>query len=114
MEQHDHAVVTDEHAGHSGHGAGHGAGHDKHAGHGDGSMFRDKFWVSLVLAVPVVGFSEMFADLVGYEVPGWAGWIPPVVGTFLFFYGGWPFLAGAKAELADRLPGMMTLIALAI
>jgi Cu2+-exporting ATPase len=113
MEQHDHAAATEEHAAHAAHGSGH-AGHDKHAGHGDGSMFRDKFWVSLVLAVPVVGFSEMFADLIGYEVPGWAAWIPPVVGTFLFFYGGWPFLAGAKAELADRLPGMMTLISLAI
>ncbi|TDC46659.1 heavy metal translocating P-type ATPase [Jiangella ureilytica] len=117
MEQHDHAVATDEHATHAGHATAHAtahAGHDKHAGHGDGSMFRDKFWVSLVLAVPVVGFSEMFADLIGYEVPAWATWIPPVVGTFLFFYGGWPFLAGAKAELADRLPGMMTLISLAI
>ena len=117
MEQHDHAVATEDHAGHAGHAAGHApghAGHDKHAGHGDGSMFRDKFWVSLVLAVPVVGFSEMFADLIGYEVPGWAAWIPPVIGTFLFVYGGRPFLAGAKAELADRLPGMMTLISLAI
>ncbi|RIQ34168.1 heavy metal translocating P-type ATPase [Jiangella rhizosphaerae] len=107
----------DEHAGHGAAHAGHGtshAGHDKHAGHGDGSMFRDKFWVSLVLAIPVVGFSAMFADLIGYEVPSWGTWIPPVVGTFLFFYGGWPFLTGAKAELADRLPGMMTLISLAI
>ena len=111
MERHGHAVAAEHHAGHA---AGHAGGHDKHAGHGDGSMFRDKFWVSLVLAVPVVGFSAMFADLVGYEVPGWGTWIPPVVGTFLFFYGGWPFLTGAKAELADRLPGMMTLISLAI
>ncbi|SEE62367.1 heavy metal translocating P-type ATPase [Jiangella alba] len=125
MEQHEHAVATEhhgahDHAGHAGapagHAGGHSAhsGHDKHAGHGDGSMFRDKFWVSLILAVPVVGFSTMFADLIGYEVPGWSTWIPPVLGTFLFFYGGWPFLAGAKAELADRLPGMMTLISLAI
>ncbi|PZF79949.1 heavy metal translocating P-type ATPase [Jiangella anatolica] len=129
MDQHDEhdTVATQQHAahGHAGHApesAGHAghdqhaahAGHDKHAGHGDGSMFRDKFWVSLVLAVPVVGFSEMFADLVGYEAPSWGTWIPPVLGTFLFFYGGWPFLAGAKAELADRLPGMMTLISLAI
>ncbi|SDT28741.1 Cu2+-exporting ATPase [Jiangella sp. DSM 45060] len=125
MEQHEHVAATEhrgahDHAGHAGapagHAGGHSAhsGHDKHAGHGDGSMFRDKFWVSLVLAVPVVGFSEMFADLIGYEVPGWSTWIPPVLGTFLFFYGGWPFLAGAKAELADRLPGMMTLISLAI
>ncbi|WP_116950527.1 heavy metal translocating P-type ATPase [Jiangella endophytica] len=121
MEQHEHAVATEhrgahDHAGHGAGPAGHAghSGHDKHAGHGDGSMFRDKFWVSLVLAVPVVGFSAMFADLIGYEVPGWGTWIPPVLGTFLFFYGGWPFLTGAKAELADRLPGMMTLISLAI
>ncbi|TDD96861.1 heavy metal translocating P-type ATPase [Jiangella asiatica] len=95
------------HGGHAGH-------HDKHAGHGDGTMFRDKFWVSLVLAIPVVGFSTMFADLLGYEVPGWGTWIPPVLGTVLFVYGGWPFLTGAVAELRDRQPGMMTLIALAI
>lgn len=110
----DHAGHHQHDAGHHQQAAGHAGHHDKHAGHGDGSMFRDKFWVSLVLAVPVVGFSDMFAGLVGYDVPGWGTWIPPVLGTVLFFYGGWPFLAGAVAELRNRQPGMMTLISLAI
>ncbi|HEU0042826.1 MAG TPA: heavy metal translocating P-type ATPase, partial [Jiangellaceae bacterium] len=98
---------------HHGHRSGH-VHHDKHAGHGDGSMFRDKFWISLVLAIPVVYFSEMVGDLFGYQPPDWGGWIPPVLGTVLFGYGGKPFLTGAVAELRNRQPGMMTLIGLAI
>lgn len=109
MSGHEAHDAHNAHAGHETHET-----HDKHAGHGDGSMFRDKFWVSLVLAVPVVFFSEMIAELLGYEAPGWGTWIPPVVGTFLFAYGGWPFLTGAVAELRNRQPGMMTLIGLAI
>jgi P-type Cu2+ transporter len=91
------------------------AGHEGHAGHGDhAAMFRDRFWVSLALAVPVVFSSHMVAGLLGYHVPGWAGWMAPVLGTVLFFYGGWPFLTGAVGELRGRRPGMMTLVALAI
>ena len=91
------------------------AGHEGHAGHGDhAAVFRDRFWVSLALAVPVVFSSHMVADLLGYHVPGWAAWMAPVLGTVLFFYGGWPFLTGAVGELRGRRPGMMTLVALAI
>ncbi|WP_233520063.1 heavy metal translocating P-type ATPase [Prauserella sp. PE36] len=89
--------------------------HSGHSGHGDhAAVFRDKFWLSLVLAIPVVAASGMIGDLLGYEVPGWASWISPVLGTVVYFYGGWPFLSGAVGELRERRPGMMTLVALAI
>ncbi|MFF2114163.1 heavy metal translocating P-type ATPase [Rhodococcus koreensis] len=95
----------------------HDAHTDRHAGHGaHGEVFRQKFWISLALSVPVVVFSHMFADLLGYTVPDFPGasWIPPVVGTAIFFYGGAPFLTGAWSELKSRQPGMMLLIGMAI
>jgi Cu2+-exporting ATPase len=107
---------TTEHAQHS-HDTGHhhDMGHHHGAGHGDhAAAFRDRFWWSLLLAVPVVGFSEMFGDLLGYMPPEQTGWIPPVLGTVIFFYGGWPFLTGAVSEIRSRQPGMMLLISLAI
>jgi P-type Cu2+ transporter len=89
--------------------------HGGHRGHGDhAAAFRDRFWVSLALAVPVVFSSHMVADLLGYHVPSWAAWMAPVLGTVLFLYGGQPFLTGAVGELRGRRPGMMTLVALAI
>jgi Cu2+-exporting ATPase len=95
-------------------GGGHGdGGHDAHAGH-HVEQFRSKFWWSLLLAIPVVAFSEMFADLIGYTRPDGTAWISPVLGTVIFFYGGWPFLQGAVREIRDRAPGMMLLIGLAI
>jgi Cu2+-exporting ATPase len=91
------------------------AQHDMHAGHGDhAGQFRGLFWINLVIAVPVVAASPMFAMLLGYEVPGWARWIAPVLGTVMYVWGGRPFLTGAVAELRSRAPGMMLLIALAI
>ncbi len=70
-------------------------------------MFRRRFWVSLVLAIPVVFFSHMVADLLGYTMPDFPGamWIPPVLGTVIFVYGGTPFLTGGWAELKTRRPG---------
>jgi Cu2+-exporting ATPase len=70
----------------------------------------------LVLAAPAVGFSEMFAMLVGYDLPSWpwVAWVAPVVGTVIYGWGGRPFLAGAFSEVRSRQPGMMLLIALAI
>ena len=85
-----------------------------HAEHDHAAQFRDRFWWSLLLALPVVGFSPMFADLLGYGLPPGTAWISPVFGTVVFFYGGWPFLTGAWSELRARQPGMMLLIALAI
>ncbi|MBK6496536.1 MAG: copper-translocating P-type ATPase [Gemmatimonadetes bacterium] len=79
-------------------------------------MFRDRFWLSLALTVPVVVWSRHVEELLGYVAPVFTGsaWIPAVLGTVVFLYGGLVFLNGARRELAARLPGMMTLIALAI
>ncbi|MEV4767739.1 copper-translocating P-type ATPase [Micromonospora humida] len=101
-------------AGHERHGApGHG-GHDEHAGH-DPEAFRRKFWLSLVLTVPIVVTSHMVMDWFGYQVdfPG-MNLVGPVLGTVVFGYGGWPFLQGAVREIRNRAPGMMLLIAMAI
>ncbi len=107
-----------EHSGHASHGGhSHQGGHGGHAGHGDHvGQFRRLFWINLVLAAPVVGFSPMFAMLLGYQLPAgaWAAWISPVLGTVMYVWGGRPFLTGAFSELRARKPGMMLLIGLAI
>ena len=79
-------------------------------------MFRDRFWLSLLLSVPVLIWSEMLQDLLGYSAPEVPAdrWIPLVFGTVVFVYGGSPFLKGGWNELRDRTPGMMLLISLAI
>ncbi len=92
-------------------------GHEggRHAGHSP-DMFRAKFWLSLLLTLPVVYFSEHIQGLLGYEAPVFflSDWIPAVLATAVFLYGGLVFLKSAKSELKNRLPGMMTLISLAI
>ncbi|GGF29394.1 copper-translocating P-type ATPase [Subtercola lobariae] len=115
---HEHAEHEHAEHGHSSHGdnSGH-SGHGEHSGHGDHvAIFRAKFWVTLVLAVPTVFFSSMFASILGYQVPDFVGsyWISPVIGTVIFFWGGAPFLLGGLAEIRSRRPGMMLLIAMAI
>lgn len=106
----DDDVHTDhERSGHSGHGG--------HAGHGDhAAQFRRLFWIMLVLAIPVVGFNDMFASLIGYTLPevGGVDWISPALGTVMYVWGGRPFLTGGWDEIRTRQPGMMLLIALAI
>ena len=105
------------HEGHAGHNHTEHAGHSGHAGHGDHvAQFRKLFWIMLVLAIPVVGFNETFAHLIGYQLPDaeWARWISPLLGTVIYFWGGRPFLTGAVSEIRSRKPGMMLLIALAI
>ncbi|WP_371741826.1 heavy metal translocating P-type ATPase [Herbiconiux sp. VKM Ac-2851] len=79
-------------------------------------MFRRLFWVMLVVAVPVVAFSSMFAMILGYELPadGPTTFISPILGTVMFVIGGRPFLTGGVDELRAKQPGMMLLIALAI
>ncbi|TDC27892.1 heavy metal translocating P-type ATPase [Micromonospora sp. 15K316] len=91
-----------------------GRGHDKHAGH-DPAMFRRRFWLCLVLTVPVVVTSHMVMDWLGYrlDAPGLT-WVGPVLGSVVFWWGGWPFLVGAVREVHDRVPGMMLLVAMAI
>ena len=94
--------------------------HDEHGGHGGHGdhvgQFRRLFWIMVVLAVPVVALNEMFADLIGYQLPNaaWVWWVSPVLGTVVYFWGGSPFLAGAVSEVRSRKPGMMLLIGLAI
>ena len=79
-------------------------------------MFRDRFWLTLLLTVPTVIWSEMIQHWFDYTAPRFPGssFIPAILGTIVYLYGGWPFLQGAWRELRNRLPGMMTLIALAI
>jgi P-type Cu2+ transporter len=122
---HDHGHhAHHDHGHHAQHGHGHkphddsahgDAGHDKHAGHSV-EMFRDRFWISLLLTIPTVVWGHMLPALTGWHAPAFPGseWIAPVLGTVVFIYGGRVFLQGAYHELMDRLPGMMTLIALAI
>ncbi len=114
-----------EHTGHvrsrtDGHAGGHGphhdhAGHDKHAGHSP-EMFRSLFVGTLLLTVPTLVWSDLLQEWLGYTAPVFPGsaWIPATFGTAVFFYGGRVFLRGAFGELKARLPGMMTLISLAI
>jgi Cu2+-exporting ATPase len=93
----------------------HAAGHDRHAGHSV-EMFRDRFWISLLLTVPTLVWGHMLPGALRYSPPPFPGsaWVSPIFGTAVFLYGGTVFLRGALQELRDRLPGMMTLIALAI
>jgi len=79
-------------------------------------MFRDRFWISAILTVPAVIWSGHIEMLLHYRAPAVPGadWIPAVFGTLVFLYGGRAFLQGAWRELRARLPGMMTLISLAI
>jgi len=79
-------------------------------------MFRNKFWFTLLLTIPTLVWGEMIPRVLRFTPPAvpYARWIPVVFGTAVFFYGGWVFLQGARSELADRQPGMMTLISLAI
>lgn len=103
---HPHSVLDEDHQVH---------GHGEHAGHST-AMFRERFWWSLILSIPVVIFSPMVAHLLGYPLPAFPGstWVPPVLDTIIFVYGGTPFLKGGWKELKSRQPGMMLLIAMAI
>jgi P-type Cu2+ transporter len=116
----------DPSSGHEGHGDpargpdsdAHGAGeHGDHGDHGDhAALFRDRFWWTLVLAVPVVIWSHHVQELLGYTAPQvpFAAAIGPVLGTVIYLYGGRPFLVGGFQEARARAPGMMLLIAMAI
>lgn len=113
---HDHDSNGHEahhHDGHEGHGD-----HDEHAGHGHHHHhgdFKKKFFVSLIFAVPIIFLAPMMGiDLpFQFTFPG-SDWVVLVLATILYFYGGQPFLSGAKDELKARKPGMMTLISLGI
>jgi Cu2+-exporting ATPase len=108
MDEHRHA----DHA-HGGHGG--DGGHDRHAGHSL-EMFRNRFWVCLVLTIPVLAYAEGLWELVGLEPPALPGgkYVSFLLGSVIFLYGGSVFLRSAVGELRARMPGMMTLVALGI
>jgi Cu2+-exporting ATPase len=92
------------------------AAHDRHAGHSV-EIFRKKFWGTLLLSIPTLVWAPVVQQGFGYGAPGGAiasRWIPAIFGTLVFAYGGWVFVRGGIGEIRARLPGMMTLISLAI
>jgi Cu2+-exporting ATPase len=106
----------DMHAGHDMGGHGH-HGHHGHGGHaGHTAQFKKLFFIMSAVAIPVIGFSTMFAMLLGYQLPAepWVAFVSPIFGTLMFAWGGWPFLSGGVAEIKQKRPGMMLLIGLAI
>lgn len=127
MYQQEPVFEHDDHVGHEGHSEtesqeehdAHGE-HDSHKAHVDHSghekMFRRKFWVSLLISIPVLIFSPTISNFFEYTLPDFPGvrWITPVFSVIVFFYGGLPFLKMAVPEFKNRKPGMMTLISLAI
>ena len=108
----DEEMAAGEHEAHEGHDE-HGE-HVDHTGHEQ--MFRRKFWISLLLSIPVLVFSPALQDWLGYTAPefSFSEWITPIFAIVVFFYGGLPFLQMAVPELRNRKPGMMMLISLAI
>ncbi len=90
-------------------------GFNKHEGHST-NIFKTKFWVSFLLSIPIVAYSDVAQKLIHYQAPPFPGsaYLQIVLASVIFFYGGWVFIASAYRELKARLPGMMTLIALAI
>ncbi len=108
----------EEHAGHAPAAGDHGqTGHADHHSHHAHMVadFRRRFFISLLLTVPIVLTAPLVQRVLGYtfSLPGdpWSRWL---LATAVFLYGGWPFLSGFIAEMRERRPGMMTLIALAI
>lgn len=89
-------------------------GHDEHAGHHT-EGFLKRFWICLVVTVPVLLLSHMIQQWLGIEFtfPG-DKYVLLLLSSFIFFYGGWPFLVGLVRELKGKNPGMMTLVAVAI
>ncbi len=121
----DEAAPGREREGHDDHASQHGhGGHEQHGGHDHTAHhrqmmadFRRRFWVSLVVTLPILALSPMIQGWLGLgQALAFAGenWVRLGLGTVVFFYGGWPFLRGLVDELRQRQPGMMTLIGLAI
>ncbi len=113
---HEHSINHAEHGmdqKHTEHAGGH-QGHVDHTGHEQ--MFRQRFWISSLLSIPVLLYSPAVQAWLGFTMPDFPGsqWITPVFAIIIFFYGGLPFLQMAVPEFENRRPGMMMLISLAI
>ena len=112
-------TMVDSHAVHPAHDGGppHGS-RDGHGGHDQADhagVFRRRFWWSLLLTVPIVATSHMVMEWFGYDLDFYGiEWIGPVLGSVVYVWAGWPFLAGGWRETKARQPGMMVLIAMAI
>ena len=110
----DHSKMNHGSGGHSGHNPGHGQmGHDHHK-----MMvkdFRKRFWISLIITIPILFLSPMIQEFFGYDLllPG-NPYILFALSSFVYFWGGWPFLKGFYNEIKSKGPGMMTLISMAI
>ena len=107
----------DMHAAHATHGmdkAGEHAQHVDHSGHED--LFRKRFWVSLLLSIPVLLYTPMLQMWFGFRMPDFPGsqWVTPLFAVIVFLYGGVPFIQMAIPEIRNRQPGMMLLVSLAI
>lgn len=110
MEGHDHHEMNHGMDGHEHHDMGGGMDHSMHMGN-----FKQKFWLSLVLSIPIIVLSPMMGIQLPFQFtfPG-SEWVVLILATVLFIYGGQPFLSGAKMELKMKSPAMMTLIAMGI
>src|SRR5215210_4152940 len=121
-EHHDHSemehdqhmnIEADMHAGHAAHGMDKAADHDQHIDHsGHEDMFRRRFWVSLLLSVPVLLYTPMLQMWFGFMMPEFLGsqWVAPLFSVIVFLYGGVPFIQMAIPEVRNRQPGMMLLV----
>ncbi|SHL10165.1 Cu2+-exporting ATPase [Chitinophaga jiangningensis] len=110
---HDHAAISmPEHTHHKQQDQHHD--HDEHAGHNTGDFLK-RFWLCLALTIPVLLLSHMIQQWIGFKL-SFAGdkYVLLVFSSFIYGYGGWPFLMGLVRELKHRNPGMMTLVAVAI
>ncbi|MDY0406941.1 heavy metal translocating P-type ATPase [Virgibacillus sp. 179-BFC.A HS] len=117
-ERHRHADEHRDHHAHEGHNHGGHGGHGHHGHHEHGNMVKDfkkRFYISLFVTIPILIMSPMIQSFIGvdWQVP-YNQYILFVLASFIFFYGGWPFITGGLSELKEKNPGMMTLIGLAI
>lgn len=105
--EHDHSKAHEHHS---------QSGHDHHEHHGHMIQdFRKRFWISVLLSLPILVLAPMIQELIGYEFRFEGDrYVQLAISSIIFFFGGWPFLKGAYGEIKDKSPGMMTLIALAI
>jgi Cu2+-exporting ATPase len=111
---HDHTAMQTNADAHAHHKQQDVSGHDEHAGHHT-EDFLKRFWICLLVTIPVLLLSHMIQQWLGFELR-FAGdkYVLLALSSFIFFYGGWPFLAGLVRELKHGNPGMMTLVAVAI